>query len=120
MRLERTWRIFAVEAMDFAADAAAALDVNVGVVDAALVDGEDGVGEVAGVHELRAGGLAVEAEGLTGDGGGATQLDLGGGEVAAGFLDAGGDLREVEEVGDGLERVVDLVGDGAGEAADDG
>ena len=29
-------------------------------------------------------------------------------------------LQQVEEVGDGVERVVDLVGDGGGEAAGDG
>ena len=111
---------FSVEAMNFAAGAAAALDADAGVVDTALIDGENGVGEVADVHELRAGGLAMEAERLAGDGGGAAEFDLGGGEIAAGFVEGFGNLREVEKVGDGLERVVDLVGDGAGEAADDG
>jgi hypothetical protein len=111
---------FSFEAMNFAAGAAAALDAYVRVVDAALIDGEHRIAEVADVHELRAGGLAVEAEGLRGDGGGAAQFDFGGGEVAAGFLEGVGDLGEIDEIGDGLERVVDLVGDGAGEAADDG
>ena len=110
----------AVEAVDFAAAAAAALDLNVGVGDAALVDGQDGVEEVGDADLLRAGGLAVEAQGLAGDGGGAAELDLGGVEVAAGFVEGVGDLGEIDEVGDGFEGVVDLVGDGAGEAADDG
>ena len=37
-----------------------------------------------------------------------------------GFFGCGGAVHEEEEVGDGVERIVDLVGDGGGEAAGDG
>ena len=48
----------------------------------------------------------------------AGELGLGGGEVfAGGFGESGVGTDEVEEVGDGFERVVDLVRDGGGEAA---
>ena len=63
-------------------------------------------------------GLAMEAQSLSSDLADAGELALRRGDV-------GGEIRremtgrseEVEEVGDGLERVVDLVRDGAGEAA---
>ncbi len=72
-----------VEAVDFAMGAAAAIDVNARVADAALIDGEDGVEEIGDVDLLGAAGLAVKAEGLAGDGGGAAKLDFSGVEVAA-------------------------------------
>ena len=65
-------------------------------------------------------GLAVEAEGLLGDFRDAGDFLLGelgevGGFRAEVFL-----ADEVEEVGDGFEGIVDLVGDGGGEAAGGG
>ncbi len=62
-------------------------------------------------------GLAVEAQGLVCDDGDAAEFAIGDVEILAGLGVDGGFAGEVEEVGDGFERVVDLVGDGAGEAA---
>ena len=66
-------------------------------------------------------GLAVEAQGLGGDLADAGELGLGHAderfEVVGECVVA---LDEIEDVGDGFEGVVDLVGDGAGEAADGG
>ncbi len=68
-----------------------------------------------------AGGVAVEAEGLLGDLGDACEFGVGGFEEE---LDGRGDIGigagEVDEVGDGFEGIVDLVGDGGGEAAGGG
>jgi hypothetical protein len=92
----------AVEAVDFAVATAAALDLKVGVGDAALIDGEDRVEKVGDADLLRTAGLAMEAQGLAGDGGGAAQFDLGGVEVVAGFVEIVGGLGEVDEIGDGF------------------
>jgi len=68
---------------------------------------------------LRVGGLLVEAQGLRGDGSYATELDFGGAkEFVDGVYVVGGG-SEIEKIGDGFERIVDLVSDGAGEASDD-
>ena len=50
----------------------------------------------------------------------AAKFDLGGPDVLARLLERVAVFGEVEQVGDGLERVVDLVRDGACKAADDG
>ncbi len=59
----------------------------------------------------------MEAQGLVCDDGDATQFAIGDGEILAGLGIPGSFTGEIQEVGDGLERIVDLVGDGAGEAA---
>ena len=109
-----------LEAMDVSHRTAEAIDVDVRVGDAALVDGEDVADELGEIDLLRAGGLLVEAKGLRGDGRDAAKFDFSCPDVLARLLEATGVLGEVEEVGDGLERIVDLVRDGTGEAADDG
>ena len=73
--------------------------------------------EVDGVGRL---GLAVEAEHGAADLGDACEFALGDIEEVAGLRVLGIVLQEVEEVGDGVQRIVDLVGDGSGEAAGDG
>ena len=62
----------------------------------------------------------MEAEGLAGDGGDAAEFALGGVEVLMDFVEAVAVLGEIDEVGDGFERVVYFMRDRAGEAADDG
>jgi phage-related minor tail protein len=68
-----------------------------------------------------AGGVAVETEGLLGDLRDAREFGVGGFEQE---LDGRGDVGvgtgEIDEVGDSLERVIDLVGNGGGEAAGGG
>ena len=82
---------------------------------------DDAVQHGAEVDLAGAGGVAVEAEGLLGDLRDAREFVVGGLEHA---LDGGGHggvcLAEIDEVGDRLERVVDLVRDGGGEAAGGG
>ena len=66
-------------------------------------------------------GFAIEAERLAGDVGDADQLffaELG--VVARLFIERGVIAQQVEGVGDGLERVVDLVRDDARNAAHGG
>lgn len=88
--------------------------------EAGIKQGEDGVDEFVDVGEVGAGGAAVKAKGLDGDLGDAVEFFLGEFEEGAGLVGEGELLDEVEAVGDGLEGVVDFVGDGGGEAAGDG
>src|ERR1700683_2448276 len=95
-----------------------ALDTDVLFRDAASVQGEHFLHQFVEVCAQRAGGFAGEIQGLAADLANALQLALGQGDVASGgcgqilFL-----TEEVEQVGNSLERVVDLVRDGGGEAA---
>ena len=65
-------------------------------------------------------GFAVEAEHGAADLGDAGQFLLGHVHELHGLFFGGAVAHEVEQVGDGVERIVDLVGDGGGEAAGDG
>ena len=65
-------------------------------------------------------GLAIEAEHGAADLGDAGELGLCDVEEMLGFSIVGIVAEEVEQVGDGVERIVDLVGDGGGEASGDG
>ena len=65
-------------------------------------------------------GFAIEAEHGAADLGDAGQLGMGHLEELFGLFLLGFMLQEVEEVGNGVEGVVDLVGDGGGEASGDG
>ena len=110
-----------LEAEDFGVAVEGGLDGDAGVGQPALVEVKNVIDKIAGADGGGADGLAMEAQRLGGD-----LADAG--EFALRDLDVVGDLLgkvvglcdEVEEVGDGLERVVDLVRDGAGEAADGG
>ncbi len=100
------------------AEVAANLDVL--AAEAGVKQGEDGVEELVDVGAGGAGGAAVKAEGLDGDLSDAVEFFLGELEEGAGFVGERELLDEVEAVGDGLEGVVDFVGDGCGKAAGDG
>ena len=97
------------------------LDTDAGVAEAALVEIEDGIDELVGGDVGAGDGLAVEAEGLGSDLGDT-------GELGLRHVDVDLEVRrkalverdEIEQIGDGFERVIDLVGDGAGEATDGG
>ena len=66
-------------------------------------------------------GIAVEAERLAGDVGGALEFLLGEAGIVAGLLVEGGVIaQQVEGVGDGFQGIVDFVGDDAGDAAHGG
>jgi hypothetical protein len=68
-----------------------------------------------------AGGITIKTEGLLGDQGDSGELDVGGFEqVLDGCGDAGVGFGQIDEIGDSFERVVDLVGDGGGEATGGG
>ena len=91
------------------------------VADHALFEqGEDSGDEVVDVGLRGAGGLAVEAQGLHGDLRDAVELVAGHVQIAAGIVGDFGLADEEDAVGDGFEGVVDLVGDGGGEATGDG
>lgn len=109
------------EAEDSGVAGVVGVDVDTGVGESSLVEIDDCADEVLCGDVGGADGLAVEAEGLGGDLADTCEFALGHGDVwfefcGEGFVD--GD--EVEEVGDGFEGVVDLVGDGRGEASDGG
>ena len=97
-----------------------ALEIDLEGLDAAEVEGDDGVEELADIGDGGEGGLAVEAQGLLGDFGDAGDFLLGELGEAGGFRGEALLADEVEEVGDGFEGVVDLVGDGGGETAGGG
>ena len=96
-----------------------ALDAKIFLHDAAAVEGEHFFEELVDVGADGAGGFAGEVEGLAADLRDALQLTLREGEVVD---NDGGQVlfftEQIEQVGDRLERVVDLVRDGGGEAAD--
>jgi hypothetical protein len=109
---------FATKGVDGGNDGIAADDVDGGSAEAAFVDGKDFVDEGGDIDVGGDGGFAVEAEGVAGDVGDAVEFSLGGFEVLAVFGALGGrGAGEIDEVEDGFEGVVDLVGDGGGEAA---
>ena len=90
-------------------------------VETAKIDVEGVFDGLVKVEGLGAGEFAVETEGLASDVGESGEF----GESFLGVsLEGGGDLvggvDEVDEVGDGLEGVVNLVRDGGGEAAGGG
>ena len=62
--------------------------------------------------------LLMEAECLVGDDRNAAQFFVGEREISVNFIQIGGVARDVQQVGDGLERVVDFMRDGSGQAAD--
>ena len=96
-------------------------DLDAGVGEAAVVEVEDGVDQIGSADAGGTDGLAMEAKGLGGDLADAGELVLGRVDIAAdGFGKFAGQIDKVEEVGDGLEGVVDLVRDGTREAADSG
>jgi len=85
-----------------------------------VVHGQHAPEQIFAGHFDGVGRLFVEAQRLVGDGGGAAQLAVCRLEVLARLVEALAGSREVDEVGYGLERVVDLVGDGCGQRTDGG
>ena len=121
MRLLRTWRMSFSKQRMVVRGGVGGFDVDAGVGEAALVEVEDGVDEIGCADVGGADGLAVEAEGLGGDLADTGEFALR--NVDVGLMVSGrswDQSDEIEEVGDGLEWVVDLVGDGAGQAANGG
>jgi hypothetical protein len=68
----------------------------------------------------RGGGFAVEAERLAGDVGDASELGVGLAEQLADLIHLVGVARDVDEVGEAFEGIVDFVGDGGGHASGGG
>ena len=88
---------------------------------AGLKHGDHGVNGLGDIDGARRGAGTDEGEGAAGDGAEAGNFLVGALEVVAGFVgEVGIGFCQIDEVSDGLERVVDLVGDGGGEAADSG
>src|SRR5581483_3897195 len=101
---------------DFGFRVDAAVDLDAVGEAAGSVDGERVLGEL-GKRDADCGGvLAVVAEGLLGDMGDAVELDLGGREIRSSFLVDHG-AKEIEQIEDGLERIVNLVRYGGGHAS---
>ena len=96
------------------------MDVDFACSEARRVEAEDGRDGLLEVDGGRGGQLAMELKSLEGDVGDARDLLLGEGGIGAHVVWILGDADEIEEVDDGFERIVDLVGDGAGELADGG
>ena len=97
------------------------LDPDVRVGEASRVEPDDCVDQIAGPDQRGRDRLAMEAQGLGGDLRDARQLRLRHVDV---HLQGLGQRRverdEVEQVGDGFERIVDLMRDGARQTADGG
>jgi hypothetical protein len=92
--------------------------VDAGVGEAALIEVKDGIDEVGCTDVGGAHGLAMETKSLRGDLADAGELVLRGVDVAADVVgEIVGQIDQIEKIGDGFEGVVDLVRDGAGEAA---
>src|SRR5258707_11820501 len=97
--------------------ALASLNFDTRVHETSLIDGDGAADQLVAGNQLGFAGLLVKAQGLVGDDGDATQLAIGDAEILLGFGIDSGFAREIEEIGDGLQGIVDLVGDGAGESA---
>ena len=110
----------ALEAGDATGIALAFLYDDGRVAEAAFIEAKDSGEELGAGDFARAARLLVKAEGLVGDDGDTAKFLVGELEEALDFGDDGVLAGDVKEVGDGLERVVDLVSDGAGHAADGG
>ena len=112
---------FAGEAVDGGTVFEVALDGDVLGAEFVGVDVEDRFDEGGKIDFVGEFGFAIEAEGLAGDVGDAIELLLGEGEMRDGGVgDAFGGPGDEDEVADGFERVVDLVGDGGGETSGGG
>ena len=111
---------FAVVGLQLGGRTVATVHDDAGALNAGVEQVEDGVDDLDEVDGAGAGGALVEAQRLHGDLGDAVELLLGGIEEGAVIGREVGLGDEVEAVGDGFEGVVDLVGDGGGEAAGDG
>ena len=96
-----------------------AVDDDLSGTDAAFVEGKDRVHELADAGSGGTRGAPVEAQGLGGNVADTREFELCLVEIGA-DIGRGALLCKVEEVDDRFQRVVDLVRDGAGEAADKG
>src|SRR6201996_653200 len=97
--------------------AIAPLDGDRIAAQARLVEGDHAFQQIVHVGVHRPGALAVEAQGLGGDVGDAVELLLRDAQVLLRSLVEAGGTDEKEAVGDGLERIVDLMRDGGGESS---
>ncbi len=109
---------FALEASDGLGGAIAPFDPDPGIQQASLVKRNGGINQFGPGDLARVGGLAVKAQCLIGDGRNAAKLDLCAGQMASGLGIERGMLREVDKIGHRCQRVIDFVGDGAGESTD--
>ena len=90
------------------------------VAEAALHEQKDLLKHLFQIDEHGSFGFAIEAQHGAADLGDAGQLLLGHVHELHPTPPGGAVAHEVEQVGDGVERVVDLVGDGGGQASGDG
>ena len=90
----------------------AGFDVDARVGQAAVVEVEDSVDEIGRTDLRGADGLAMKTEGLGGNLADPGELGLRNLDVVADAVgEFAGERDEIEEISDGLKRVVDLVGD---------
>src|SRR5579862_5944353 len=83
-----------------------------------LVQVEYRIEQLGHIGAMRLGGLAVKAEGLLGEIGDALPFPFSHGDVAQSvFIEVTEITQEVKQVGNGLERIIDLVSNGGGKAA---
>ncbi len=111
---------FGGEAFDVDGGGEVVVHVDAHLVHAVFEEEEDFLEHLLEIDLDRGLGLAVEAEHGAGDLGDAGELLFGHGHELVELFGAGSGAHEEEEVGDGVEGIVDLVGDGGGEASGDG
>jgi hypothetical protein len=107
----------AFKADDGAGDPGARLYLDAGVEQASEVQAKDVGDEFFRGDGGGFGGLAIKAQGLAGDEGDAPQLKVRHVQVMVDVMVVLAAASKVQEVGNGLQRVVDLMRDAAGEAA---
>ncbi len=119
-RLLSTWRISPSKQRTGAQCAYALLDTNPGIHDAALVKRKNAINQLLAGDRPGTAGLLVKAEGLIADGRDPAQLALGGMDVLLDLFRIAAAGGKIQQIGERLQRVINLVRDGCREAAHDG
>ena len=92
-------------------------DAHTGIQYFPVVDRQDSLDELFRGDRLRAGCLLVKTQCLTGDGRDPAQLNFRSLQKLMDRVDVFAVLSEVKKIGNRFQRVVDLVGNGAGKAS---
>ena len=119
-RLERIWRSSPERAQNLSFCFGVDDEGDSRVACASGVEIGDVADDGGGFEVSRSGCLAIEAEGLTSNVGDSAEFVFGLRKEMANLIQVVGAAGDVDEIGEAFEGIVDLVGDGCGEASGGG